>query len=733
MAITVAELQVEFDAETKQFKTDVKGLEKRLKTFEGKAQKSGNRAAKGFENFRASLQKIGPLVAGITAVLGPAFLVAGTRNALAFGDAVQQTADKVGFSVEALQELRFASDQVGITQQTLDLGLQRFSRRIAEAAQGQGEAKKTLEELNIELRDNQGLLRDSDDILNDVADALARTATDGDRLRIAFKLFDSEGAGLVNILKDGSGALQDFRDQARDLGIVIDRDAIARMSKLNSELSIADQIMSTTLKESMLELAPVVVGLFEDFGTFGQNIAFLIARFREAEGLTTNQLRARSVELSTELAELQGRANEIKAGGGLFAGIRDFLGIPAGGIGTLDRINEQIGETTEELEKLDAVLAKRTAPEVKKKTEGLSGVIPQTPDQIAAEKALLSAQQAGLSRIIGLQDQLRSERLAASEPLFADIEAISQLIADTQAQVVAEGDAAERRDQVLEELRTNRRALMDEFQEQTAAQITLEEELEAAVTAVAVADFDRAEAILKALAARQAEAVGVQDTNDAVRTAIERIKAIKPSEPDEDAGFFNLGDSVEGAVQRGAIDGLRGAFTGEGIDILATLGDIATDIFTDALSSGIEQLTDSLSDVINEFAEGLSDAVGSAGEAGGGGGQLGAALGAALGIGLAIATRELSGPEVRTQRANIQSAVNSSQQIRGVVAGPTGIAIAKVSEGISDGIVKANVPVLRELRLIVSNTSAIVRNTSSVGGAAGATDTFDATASQTLG
>jgi hypothetical protein len=38
--------------------------------------------------------------------------------------------------VEALQELRFAAKASGIEQQTLDMALQRFTRRAAGAAQG---------------------------------------------------------------------------------------------------------------------------------------------------------------------------------------------------------------------------------------------------------------------------------------------------------------------------------------------------------------------------------------------------------------------------------------------------------------------------------------------------------------------------------------------------------------------------------------------------------------------
>ena len=39
------------------------------------------------------------------------------------------------------------------------------------------------------------------------------------RVRLAVKLFDSEGVALVNLLRNGSGALEEMRERARDLGI----------------------------------------------------------------------------------------------------------------------------------------------------------------------------------------------------------------------------------------------------------------------------------------------------------------------------------------------------------------------------------------------------------------------------------------------------------------------------------------------------------------------------------
>jgi hypothetical protein len=70
--------------------------------------------------------------------------------------------------------------------------------------------------MGIALRDQSGNLRSSEDLLGEVADAFARIEDPAERVRLAFKLFDSEGVALVNLLNDGSGALEEMRDRARD-------------------------------------------------------------------------------------------------------------------------------------------------------------------------------------------------------------------------------------------------------------------------------------------------------------------------------------------------------------------------------------------------------------------------------------------------------------------------------------------------------------------------------------
>ena len=116
------------------------------------------------------------------------------------------------------------------------MALQRFTRRATEAAQGTGEAKDALAQMGIALRDQSGSLRRSEDLLGDVADAFARIEDPAERVRLAFKLFDSEGVALVNLLSGGSGALEQMRERARDLGIVLDEHLVRDAGRARDEL-----------------------------------------------------------------------------------------------------------------------------------------------------------------------------------------------------------------------------------------------------------------------------------------------------------------------------------------------------------------------------------------------------------------------------------------------------------------------------------------------------------------
>lgn len=192
-------------------------------------------AWRGVEN---SIQRTQRSLAGFMRLAGPLLGVGGAavggtalaymaRDALEFADALVQAADRTSFAVEELEALRYAGrlNRVQFTQ--TDMAMQRFSRRLAEAASGSGELANDLAALNIPLRDANGQMRSSYDILLDYADAIQNAESEQEQLRLAFRAFDSEGAALVTVLRQGAEGLREYRSEAEQAGAIMG-DQIAR-------------------------------------------------------------------------------------------------------------------------------------------------------------------------------------------------------------------------------------------------------------------------------------------------------------------------------------------------------------------------------------------------------------------------------------------------------------------------------------------------------------------------
>ena len=201
-------------------------------------------SAKRTNNFSNNLSKIRTVAKAAATALGALTVatVGLAKRQAELGARLQDTADKLGLNVGFLQEFRYAAEQSGVATTTADMALQRFTRRVAEAANGTGAAREALVQLGIQLRDSNGNLRSTDKLIYEVADALQNVESESERVRLAFKLFDSEGVSLLNTLQKGSGELQQFADRARELGAVLDAQDTQALKDLDSsftDLSVA--------------------------------------------------------------------------------------------------------------------------------------------------------------------------------------------------------------------------------------------------------------------------------------------------------------------------------------------------------------------------------------------------------------------------------------------------------------------------------------------------------------
>ena len=169
-------------------------------------------------------------LAGAATAAGAAIRAVGQE--LTAVDEIAKTSRKLGVATDELIALRLAGSQLaGLGDTAVSTALQRMTRRIAEAAAGSGEAKKAIEELGLSA---EALNRAGPALaFRQIADAIQGVENDSDKLRLAFKLFDSEGAALVNVLREGGGAIDQFRDKARELGLTFSDETAASIEETN--------------------------------------------------------------------------------------------------------------------------------------------------------------------------------------------------------------------------------------------------------------------------------------------------------------------------------------------------------------------------------------------------------------------------------------------------------------------------------------------------------------------
>lgn len=250
----------------------------------------------GWANDAKRYGKAGAVALAGSAAVAAAGLTMLTREAMANVDAMAKHADKIGMTTQALAGLRHQAELNGVSTNALDIGLQRMVRRVAEAAQGTGEAKAALEELNLSAQEMAALSPDQQ--FAKIADAMGNVSSQSDKVRLGFKLFDSEGVGLINAMRGGSEELAKAAAEAEALGIAVNRVDAAKIEAANDASHRADMAMKGLGNSIAIEVAPIITSIKTGFvdaaleaGGFKSSVANAIDIAAKGVGVLANSIR----------------------------------------------------------------------------------------------------------------------------------------------------------------------------------------------------------------------------------------------------------------------------------------------------------------------------------------------------------------------------------------------------------------------------------------------------------
>lgn len=237
-------------------------------------------------------QSVGAPFAAVAGAVGFSLQSAVTGFAQA-GDGLDKMSSRLGISAVKLQEWSFAATHAGAAPEDLEDALKDLSEKIAEVAGGDtGDAAQLFSALGISVKDASGKIRPASDIFEEVADAIQRNEDPALRTKMAMVLMGDSGRKLIPMLSGGAQGLDDMAKQARDLGLVMNEDAVAGAAQMTDHIDDMKASVTAVGHEIGYRLSPIVISMSDRFrdlaaankGALGEKFEKVARSFADAVG-----------------------------------------------------------------------------------------------------------------------------------------------------------------------------------------------------------------------------------------------------------------------------------------------------------------------------------------------------------------------------------------------------------------------------------------------------------------
>jgi len=366
-------------------------------------------------------------VAKLSAAIGAASVAvfAFTKRVAATGDMFAKMSAKVGASTEFLSAFAHAVKLGGGSAEGMEKSIGRMARVMSDASNGLATAKRSFDDLDIEVQKTDGSLRAVPEVLLEVADRFAGMTDETKQAALAQEIFGRSGLTLLPVLKQGSAAIREHMEEARRLGIVWSAEAAKAAEDFNDNI----ERLGRGVEGISMQLAgPLIKALGDTAGAF-------LAAQRAGEGFGDAMLRAMQIFLTG--TDLQKWESDMAAAGEQLLGAQKKLdealrvqgspGMKEFGTNLVRQAREAVDQASAEIARLRDIrpilLGPETPPDGKPKgTPGGGGGMTdaQKKEQEERRKLLGEQYQWELDEEQRVREELGAIYIAAHEKRLED-------------------------------------------------------------------------------------------------------------------------------------------------------------------------------------------------------------------------------------------------------------------------------------------------------------------------
>lgn len=185
-----------------------------------------------------------------TAMLGMAY------NAGLTADELLTDSKVTGFTVEELQKLKYASDLVDVSYDSMKGSITKVTKSMASGS-------KAFEKLGVAITNQDGSMRSAVDVWYDSIAALGQIQNETERDQLSMELFGKSAMEMAGIVDDGGAALKELGQQAEDAGLIMGGEAVEGAGKFNDAIDTLKARTSASFAKAGAALAETLIPALE--------------------------------------------------------------------------------------------------------------------------------------------------------------------------------------------------------------------------------------------------------------------------------------------------------------------------------------------------------------------------------------------------------------------------------------------------------------------------------------
>ena len=200
------------------------------------------------------------------------FIVDAVKASSEFADTILTESTVTGLSTDALQEYYYMAELVDVSVGTITGSLSKLTKQMYSAKDGTGSAAEYFDALGVSVTDAEGNLRDNNEVFDEIIDKLGQVSNDTERDAIAMGIFGKSAQELNPLIQQGADNIQAFRDEAHQMGYVLDDEALSSLGAVDDAFQRSSLFIDSIKNQIGEGLAPVIVDIAEKFTAWAQSV-----------------------------------------------------------------------------------------------------------------------------------------------------------------------------------------------------------------------------------------------------------------------------------------------------------------------------------------------------------------------------------------------------------------------------------------------------------------------------